>query len=241
MTITDRDPAGSIAGALRRVARAVPGTECTSGTDPAGALGVDRLADDARAMGRLLAATGVDDAKARAAWFIQGHAWRVASPAVGCQLLLGRAPDLRAGSVSLVSAADGGHRVHFRDHGGSPAGPRTAPELREALEAHMAAVLGAPGLAVLGGRARWALAGDTVAAAALHVGRALVGAPTAIELAAALIAGPGPLAVPLALIATGTGEVTRRRTSCCLAHRAGHELCPTCPRRRPPSGERAVG
>jgi hypothetical protein len=225
---------------LRRAAAVLP----EIGQPPAAVpheVRVRDLSSAPRAVEALLGATGATDARARAAWFVHGHAWRTAAPAIACLLLCGRAPDAGPANVAVHVDAAGAPRLRLVDPEREVAG---AAGLREALTANLAVVAALPALTVVGARARWSLAADAVAGAALHVGRRLAGPADAVELAALLVGGPGPLRVPLAIIDAdppGGGDATRWRGSCCLAHREGLDLCPSCPRRRSRRGHGAGG
>ncbi len=199
---------------------------------------VDRLADDGGALVHAaLAATGATDPRARAAWLAGGYAWLLAQPALTAFMRDGRVPDLRPERVA-VTAADGTYEVVLDDDGAGPVLGRcdvARAALVAGLEENLAVVLGLPQLTVIGPRLRWALAADMFAGAALHLGEALLGRAEALREAEALCAVPGRLRVPLDLIPGGDPghHPERWRASCCLAHRDGHDLCPTCPRRRP--------
>lgn len=243
MDVTDRrTPAFPVplSRQLERAAAVLP----ELGEPPAAVAHEVRVADLAAVPGAveaLMAATGARDARARAAWFVHGHAWRTAAPAIACLLLCGRAPDAGPANVALHVDATGAPRLRLVDPEREVAG---SAGLRDALTANLAVVVALSALAPLGPRARWSLAADAVAGAALHVGRRLAGPDGAVRLAARLVGGPGPLTVPLAIIDAdppGGCEVTRWRGSCCLAHREGLDLCPSCPRRRPRRGQEGPG
>jgi hypothetical protein len=200
---------------------------------------VHRLADDGDDLiAAALAATGARDAKARAAWLVGGYAWLLAQPALTAFMRDGRVPELRPERVAVVAAGDGTYEVVL-DDATAATGPGRCHAARAALvaglERNLGAVLALPQLGAIGARLRWALAADMLAGAALHIGHPLLGRAGAIREAEALCAVPGRLRVPLDVIPGGDAghHPERWRASCCLAHREGHDLCPTCPRRRP--------
>jgi hypothetical protein len=199
---------------------------------------VDRLADDGGPLlDAALAATGATDPKVRAAWVVGGYAWLLAQPALTAFMRDGRVPDLRPERVAVAAAGDGTYEVVLDDEGAAAALGRcdvARAALVAGLEQNLAAVLALPQLGAIGARLRWLLAADMVAGAALHLGHPLLGRAGAIREAGALCAVPGRLRVPLAVILGGdpAHHPERWRASCCLAHREGHDLCPTCPRRR---------
>jgi hypothetical protein len=197
----------------------------------------DRLAAEGDALvAAALAATGVDDAKVQAAWVVGGYTWLLAEPALTLFMREGRVLDLRPDRVTVAVGADGAHEAHFEEPS-PPAPDRDVARARlvAALEQNLAAVLALPRLAVVGARLRWTLAADMLAGAALHLGFPILGREATIREAEALCAVPGRLRLPLDLIPDGEPDhhPERWRSSCCLAHRVGHDLCPTCPRRRP--------
>lgn len=200
---------------------------------------VDRLAEDGGALvDAALAATGATDPKARAAWLVGEYAWLLAQPALTAFLRDGRVPDLRPARAVVAAAPDGTYAVALDDDGATvPVGrcDLARAALVAGMEQHLAVVLALPQLTAIGARSRWALAADMVAAAALRLGHPLLGPSGAIREAEALCGIPGRLRVPLDVIPGGDpGRLPERwRASCCLAHREGHDLCPTCPRRRP--------
>lgn len=225
----------ALSATLRRAVEALP----EIGNPLAGGPGHVRVADlpgSPEAVEALLGATGADDPRVRAAWLVHGHAWRSAAPAIACLALGGRAPDAGPQNVGLHVDA-GVARLRLVDPERDVGGP---VGLRESLAANMAVVVALPELACLGARARWSLAGDAVVGAALYVGLRLAGSAEAVRLAM-VMAGAGPMAVPLGLIdpaPPGEDGIARRRASCCLAHREGLDLCPGCPRRVPRRGQR---
>ena len=200
---------------------------------------VDRLHQDgAGLIAAGLAATGVADAKVQAAWLVHGYTWLLAAPALTALLGEGRVLDLSPGRVTVGAGAGGAHVITVDEpspppFGGCPDAARA--RLRETLEENLATVLSLPQLSPIGARLRWMLAADMLAGAALHVGHALLGREETIREAEALMAIPGALSLPLDVIPDGhaADHPERWRASCCLAHRVGGELCPTCPRRRP--------
>ncbi len=183
-----------------------------------------------------LDATGATDRRVRVAWLVGGYAWLLTEPALTRYLGEGRVPDLSPSRVAVTVDVDGTWGVTFDDLRGARIGRcdlgRAA--LVAGLEANLAAVLALPQLGTIGARLRWLLAADLVAGAALHVGHPVLGRDGALREAGALCAVPGRLSVPLDAIPGGdpAGHPQRWRASCCLAHREGHDLCPTCPRRR---------
>jgi hypothetical protein len=196
----------------------------------------DRLAEEGDALvAAALAATGVDDAKVQAAWVVGGYTWLLAEPALTLFMRERRVLDLRPARVTVAVGPDGAHEARFEEPP-PPEPDRGAARARlvAALEENLAAVLALPRLGAIGARLRWTLAADMLAGAALHVGHPILGREATIREAEALCAVPGRLRLPLDLIpgADPDQHPQRRRASCCLAHRVGHDLCPTCPRRR---------
>jgi hypothetical protein len=109
------------------------------------------------------------------------------------------------------------------------------PELRESLGAVVVAVAAA-------GRMRerplWAIATDSLANAALSLGRALRNVPTATRVAVQVAGGIGaPLLVPRYVDVAGA-RFTRRASCCLMVELPDGQLCTSCPRR--PATQRAA-
>lgn len=182
------------------------------------------------AMGRDL---DTQDRRIQAALFVWGYAWRVAAPAIACQVARRPVPDVAAESVALRIDENGAvGAVAFR----SPRFAEAAPGwLHARLEAHFSRLVAAVQThSALGVRAQWALTADSCATAFLDAGERLGREQESSDEAAAFLATAGsPLrsrATFFSLEAAGRRSLFLRRRSCCLAHRIrGQEHCSTCP------------
>jgi ferric iron reductase protein FhuF len=189
-----------------------------------------------------------DDGRVQAAFFIHGHCWRIAAPAIACYLAESRVPDVSPGNVAVRfdrQGAAAAPSLRSSRFAGLPADGQATLAcadsdalrgwLRERLEHHLAFVVSAlRAHSPLGVRAQWALAADACASAYLWAGKKLGDQDRACAEAGALLAAPGsPLrsrGTFLDLEHAGRHEIFLRRGSCCLSYRLPEPTyCATCP------------
>lgn len=157
-------------------------------------------------------------------WWYSASAVLVTPALAG--LLTGRPLSARLADLTVAEMA-GGVPIAATS---SAAGREPAAELRQTLEAVIAAVAEAGAIRE---RPLWAIATDSLANRLLALGRALRDVPRATALAGTLAAAVGaPLPAPRYVDVDGVRFT--RRASCCLLYRVPHEpMCTSCPRRPP--------
>lgn len=194
----------------------------------------------ADALARVGEDAGTDEPRIQGTWLLEGYAWAIAAPVIGCALLRAPVPDVADGNVAVRLGEDGGiAAMRFRSgHGAMSCGDmdHVYAWLRRRLVEHLEPVVARMrAVTRRGERALWACVEDSCAGAFLWLGDALSESERARADADRLLGVEPPLRLPAQFVEVPYSrgvDVIRARRGCCLSYRRpGHESCCfTCPR-----------